>query len=133
LITKLALVRYDRKARCRRWEKFLHRILGDPDRIAFLQRAAGYSLTGDTRERVMFVLFGIGANGKTTWLEALRLALGDYALRTPTETLLVKREGAIANDVARLRGARFVTASESEEGKRLAEASIKDLTGGDTV
>jgi len=75
----------------------------------------------------------VGANGKTTLLEALRAVLGDYAMRTPTETLLVKREGTIPNDVARLMGARFVTASEAEDGKRLAEAMVKETTGGDTI
>src|SRR5262249_40147816 len=89
--------------------------------------------TGDTSERVIFILHGVGANGKTTLLEVLRAALGDYTLRTPTETLLAKRDGSIPNDVARLKGARFVTASESEEGKRLSEAFIKDVTGGDVI
>jgi putative DNA primase/helicase len=59
--------------------------------------------------------------------------LGDYALRTPTETLLVKRGGGVPNDVARLKGARFVTASETEEGRRLAESLVKDLTGQDSI
>jgi len=93
----------------------------------------GYSLTGDTGERALFFLHGAGANGKSTFLETIRAMAGDYGLRTPTETLMTKRSGAIPNDVARLKGARLVTAAESDEGKRLAEALIKDLTGGDTI
>lgn len=133
-ITKLAPVDYDPDATCPLWLAFLDQIFaGDQSVIRFLQRAAGYALTGDTGERVMFVLWGSGGNGKSTLLEVLRAALGDYALRTPTETLLAKKEGGVPNDVARLRGARMVTASETEDGKRFGEAFIKDLTGGDTI
>ena len=81
----------------------------------------------------MFIHHGLGANGKSTFQEAISAALGDYAMRTPTETLLVKRSGGVPNDVARLKGARFVTASETEEGRRLAESLVKDLTGQDTI
>jgi putative DNA primase/helicase len=81
----------------------------------------------------MFIHHGPGANGKSTFQEAVSAALGDYAMRTPTETLLVKRAGGVPNDVARLKGARFVTASETEEGRRLAESLVKDLTGQDTI
>lgn len=132
--TKLVEVEYDPAADCPLWLRFLQEILsGDDGTIRFLQRAIGYSLTGDTSERCLFVLYGCGANGKTTFLEVIRALLGDYALRTPTETLMLKRPGSIPNDVARLRGARFVSASESEEGRRLAESLIKDLTGRDTI
>ncbi len=81
----------------------------------------------------MFIHHGPGANGKSTFQETIAAALGDYAMRTPTETLLVKRAGSVPNDVARLKGARFVTASETEEGRRLAESLVKDLTGQDTI
>lgn len=99
----------------------------------FVQRAVGYSATGDTSEQCMFIHHGPGANGKSTFQETVAAALGDYAMRTPTETLLVKRAGGVPNDVARLKGARFVTASETEEGRRLAESLVKDLTGQDTI
>jgi putative DNA primase/helicase len=105
----------------------------DWDLIKFVQRAVGYSLTGDTSERVLFILQGDGANGKTTFLETLRALLGDYAARTPAETLLANRLDAIPNDVARLMGARFVTASETGEGVQLAEARVKELTGRDRL
>jgi len=134
LNTKLVEVAYDRGADCPLWLQFLGEIMaGDETMIRFLQRGVGYSLTGDTSERCLFILYGCGANGKTTFLEVIRALLGDYALRTPTETLMMKRSGSIPNDVARLKGARFVSASESEEGRRLAESLIKDITGGDTI
>lgn len=81
----------------------------------------------------MFILHGTGRNGKSTLLEVVRALLGDYAMRTPTSTLMTKRGEGIPNDIARLKGARFVSASESEDGRRLAESLIKDLTGGDTI
>lgn len=98
--------------------------------ISFLQRSVGYSLTGDTSEQCLFILHGSGANGKSTFLQTIASILGDYAMSTPTETLLVKPRGAIPSDVARLKGARFVTASEAEAEQRLAESLIKRMTGG---
>ncbi len=132
-ITKLAPVQYDPGAAAPSWQAFLERVLPGEDLRSFVQRAAGYSATGDTSEQCMFIHHGPGANGKSTFQETLAAALGDYAMRTPTETLLVKRSGGVPNDVARLKGARFVTASETEEGRRLAEPLIKDLTGQDTI
>jgi P4 family phage/plasmid primase-like protien len=134
LITKMAPVAYDKAATCPQFLTFLDQVMGgDLGLITFLQRAIGYSLTGTTIERLILILYGEGKNGKSTLLETIRAVLGDYALRTPTETLLAKREQGIPNDVARLRGMRFVSASEAEEGQRLAEAKIKDLTGGDMI
>jgi putative DNA primase/helicase len=133
LITKLAPVEYDPQAEAPTWEAFLERVLPSEELRGFVQRAAGYSATGDTSEQCMFIHHGPGANGKSTFQETIAAALGDYAMRTPTETLLVKRSGGVPNDVARLKGARFVTASETEEGRRLAESLVKDLTGQDTI
>jgi putative DNA primase/helicase len=133
LITKLAPVEYDPDATAPTWEAFLERVLPGEELRGFVQRAVGYSATGDTSEQCMFIHHGPGANGKSTFQEAVAAALGDYAMRTPTETLLVKRAGGVPNDVARLKGARFVTASETEEGRRLAESLVKDLTGQDTI
>jgi len=134
-ITKQAAVKYEAGAECPEFEKFLRKILLDNENLrGFIQRAIGYSLTGRITERCIFILHGVGRNGKSTLLEVIQAMLGDYSLRTPTETLMVKYRGSdIPNDIARLKGARFVSASESEEGQRLAEAKIKDLTGGDTV
>jgi putative DNA primase/helicase len=133
LITKLAPVSYDPNATAPTFMAFLERVQPDEEVRAFLQRAVGYSATGDTSEQCMFINYGGGANGKTTWQEIIAAALGDYAMRAPTEMLLAKPAGGIPNDVARLKGARFVAASETEEGRRLAESRVKDLTGQDTI
>ena len=133
LITKMAGAEYDPDAPAPTWAAFLERVLPGEELRGFVRRASGYSATGDTSEQCMFINHGPGANGKSTFQEALAAALGDYAMRTPTETLLAKRAGGIPNDVARLKGARFVAASETEEGRRLAESLVKDLTGQDTI
>ena len=133
LITKIAPTSYRPDAAAPTWETFLERVLPDEDLRAFVQRAVGYSATGDTSEQCMFINHGGGANGKSTFQEAIAAALGDYAMRAPTEMLLAKRSEGVPNDVARLKGARFVSASETEEGRRLAESRIKDLTGQDTI
>jgi putative DNA primase/helicase len=134
-LSKLAPVAYDPNALCTTFLAFLDRIMGgDQALIDFLQRAAGYSLTGDTSERVVFILHGIGRNGKTTFVEALRSPLGhDYTARASTDTLLARRFEQIPNDLAALRGKRFVSASEVNQGRRLDEAKIKDITGGDSI
>jgi P4 family phage/plasmid primase-like protien len=134
MITRLAPVEYDPVATCPTWEAFLDRIMGsNANLIAYLQRAVGYSLTADVREQVLFILYGTGQNGKSTFLETLLALLGDYGQQTPTDTLLIKRDNGIPNDVARLKGARLVTAIEAEEGKRLAESLVKQMTGGDRL
>ena len=133
LITKIAPTTYRPDAAAPTWETFLKRVLPGDDLRAFVQRAVGYSATGDTSEQCMFINHGTGANGKSTFQEAIAAALGDYAMRAPTEMLLAKRSDGVPNDVARLKGARFVSASETEEGRRLAESRIKDLTGQDTI
>ena len=133
-ITKLSPVIYDKKAPHHLWDAFLDRVFdGNKDLIAFMQRAIGYSLTGLADEQCLFILHGSGANGKTTFLQTISEIMADYAMQTPTETLLVKAKGAISNDVARLKGARFVIASEAEAEQRLAENLIKQMTGGDTI
>ena len=81
----------------------------------------------------MAIFYGPGANGKTTLIETVRSLLGDYGMQAPAETFLEKRDTGIPNDVARLRGARFVAATETAEGRRLNEALVKRMTGGDTI
>lgn len=135
LITKLAPFDYDPHASAPTFLAFLDQIMaGSQDTIAFLQRALGLSCSGIT-DRAFFTLYGTGANGKSTLLELVRQVLGDYATRTSTETIMVKRGGgsSIPNDLAALVGARFVTTSESEEGETLAVARINDLTGGEAI
>ncbi|MDP8952211.1 MAG: phage/plasmid primase, P4 family, partial [Actinomycetota bacterium] len=136
LIMRLAPVEYDPDAKAPTWGEFLERVLPSEELRGFVQRAVGYSLTGDTRERVLLILHGMGRNGKSTFLEAIREALGaedGYAMKTPAETLMAKPAGGIPNDVARLKGARFVAASETEKDRRLAEALVKEITGNDTI
>jgi len=134
LLTKVALVDYDPQAQCPTWDAFLFHVLGeDAELRRFVQKAVGYTLTGSTEEQCLFMLYGSGANGKSTFIQTLSALLGDYARQTPTETLLIKPGDAPRNDLARLQGARFVAAVESESGKRLAEVLVKQLTGGDTI
>ncbi len=106
---------------------------GDAELVTFLQRAAGYSLTGSTREQCLFVLYGTGANGKSSLLDTLRLLLGDYAQQTESKTFTEKKQDSISNDIARLKGARLVAASETESGGRLAESLVKQMTGGEPL
>ncbi len=134
LMTRLVPVDYDPLEECPTFLSFLEQILlGKADLIQFLQRAIGYSLTGLTIERCMFILWGGGKNGKSTLLDTLLEIFADHGSRTNTDTLMATKYTGIPNDIAALKGMRFVFASEGEQGRRLAEAKIKDLTGGDTV
>ena len=134
LITKLAPVTYDVHATPVTWDRFLEQIMsGNDGLIRFLQKAVGYALTGDTSEQVMFILYGEGANGKSTFLNTLFGIFGDYALQTPIQTLVAKRGFSIPNDLARLEGARLVAAAEAEDGQLLAESLVKQLTGQDRI
>ncbi len=133
LITQLAPVEYDPDAKCPRFKQFLKETLVDEAVISFIKRYAGYTLTGITRERLFAILYGFGKNGKTTLVELLQDVMGDYATNTDTETILAKKYQGVGNDVAALKGARFVSAAEVEKGRRLAESKVKQLTGSDTV
>ena len=132
-ITRVAPVQFDPNAKCPTWQAFLDRVVPDRSVQVFLQQAVGYSLSGDTSEQCLFILYGTGANGKSTFLEVIAALLGDYASHTVVDTLLIKQGTQIPNDLAKLKGARFVYSMESESGKRLAESMVKALTGGDTV
>lgn len=144
-ITKVVHLRYDPTARCELFLQSLHRIMGKgPDATnaegeraerlaAYLQKAFGYCLTGDVSEKVIFCLFGSGNNGKTTLLEAIRYVVREYAAQVQIDTLLSHRQresNASLADLADLRGARFVTTSEVEQGSHLAEGKLKYLTAG---
>jgi putative DNA primase/helicase len=134
LLTKLAPVDYDPDAEMPLIKEFLLEIMqSSSDMISFIQRMLGYSLTGDTREQILPICFGVGANGKTTLLGLFLEMLGDYATATSTSMLMVKRNESIPCDLAALKGARFVTASEVEDGQRFAESKVKELTGGDLI
>jgi putative DNA primase/helicase len=131
----MAPVRADRRAKCPVFKKFLKRITGeDVDVQIFIQKAVGYSLTGDMSEQVFFFVHGRGNNGKSTLVNLNRDMLGDYGLHTQTETLLVKQyDNAIPADLARLAGARMVTAIEANANRHLDEAKIKGMTGGEPI
>lgn len=133
-ITKLAPVAYHSQAQAPRWNSFLNRVL-PKDLQEYLQTAVGYSAIGEIYEHILMILYGTGANGKSTFVEAIRPVMGDYAYRTSTESLMVSKNGGgnATPDVANLRGKRLVTASESSENHTLAESLIKDLTGGDMI
>ncbi|MCL2441077.1 MAG: phage/plasmid primase, P4 family [Treponema sp.] len=134
LITRCANVDYDKNADCPVWKKFLMEIMNyNSDLIRFIQNAAGWAITGDTSEQTMFILFGTGANGKSTFLNTIMNLLGDYASATPTQTFMKKTGDQMTNDLARLRGARFVTTTETEQGRRLSEPLIKQITGNDRI
>jgi P4 family phage/plasmid primase-like protien len=135
-ITKLSPVAFDPDAGCERWVQFLDKIFDhDAALVEFMQRLAGYVLFGGNPEQVIAFLWGTGANGKSTFLETLAELLGDYAATTSSETVLA-REGGSNNQIyalARLKGARLVTISETDEGQRLAEGLVKVMTGGEKI
>lgn len=136
LATKLAPVAYDPAAPCPRWLAFLDRIFaGDQDLAGFVQRLTGYSLTGSTRDHVLPFCHGRGANGKSTMTGAIMAMLGDYAQKARRSLVTLGRndDGGPTPDKARLKGARFVVVNETEEGRRLAESDVKDLTGSDRI
>ena len=130
-ITKITGTLYNPGATCPNWLLFLKQIMkGNENLISYLQRSAGYSLTGRTGERAIFLCHGSGANGKSTFLNTLLAVMGDYGKPVESSTLCIARTEGIRNDLAALRGARFVSATEAGKGKRLDEDVIKKLTGG---
>jgi putative DNA primase/helicase len=119
---------------CPRFLAFLERITGsDPELIAYLRRVLGYALTGITREHALFFGYGTGANGKSVLLSTVAGIFGDYHKTAPIETFTASNVDRHPTDLAMLRGARLVTATETEEGRQWAESRIKSLTGGDRV
>lgn len=117
-----------------RWLKFLtDATRSDPQMMTYLQRVAGYCLTGLTSEHSLFFIYGPGGNGKSVFLNILVYILGDYAVSAPMDTFTSSKFNSHPTDLAMLKGARLVTASETEEGRAWAEARIKALTGGDPI
>ncbi len=119
---------------CATWRQFLTEVTGgDADLQAYLQRMAGYTLTGSTQEHALFFLYGTGANGKSVFVNTLATIHGDYAANAPMDTFMETRTDRHPTDMAGLRGARFVAAIETEQGRRWAESKVKNLTGGDKI
>lgn len=120
-------------AQAPRFNQFMQEVFnGDEDLIDFVQMAVGYSLSGITREHAIFLCYGSGANGKSTLFNAIRAAFGEYSTNTPFSTFELNQQ-SVNNDVAALAGTRFVTAAETSEARKLNEARIKAITGGDPV
>ncbi len=119
---------------CPRWMEFLGQVTaGDVELQGFLRRVAGYSLTGTTREHALFFIYGTGRNGKGVFLNTLHWILGDYSHVASVDTFTDSKDGRHPTELAELRGARLVTAQETEEGRRWAESKLKALTGGDPI
>jgi putative DNA primase/helicase len=153
-LSKCLAIEYQPTATCPTWDNFLWRIMGgsqgddDPDMsvgelenrrqadaratelIAYLQRAAGYTLTGSTEEQCLFLCHGQTKTGKSTYLATIRALLGPYGTQADIQTFMHKDKPEVRNDLADLAGSRYVYAVESQEGKRLAEALVKQMTGG---
>ena len=134
-ITKMVDTPYDERAECPKWLAFLDRIFdSNADLIAFMHRAIGYTLTGSTDEHCLFFLYGTGANGKSTFLEVLRMVMGDYYVTTSIEALLASDvSGGATPYVAAMAGMRMAMASEMPEGRRFNESLVKDITGGGAI
>jgi putative DNA primase/helicase len=137
-ITKMAPVEYSDTAECPQWLTFLDRIFqGDQGLIRFVQKMAGICLTGSIEEQVFFILYGKGANGKSTLLNVLESLLGEYAATVSPDLVLAGRSSKDAERAtpakARIQGRRLLIATESEPNRRLAEDVVKQVTGGDRI
>lgn len=136
LISKSTRISYDPEAECPRWERFLQEVFdGDEALIRYIQKAAGYSLTGNISYPAVFFCHGTGRNGKSTLLNWLTRVMGDYATSASFNTFIEDERGRQqnTNDLAELAGRRLVTARETKENQRLNESRIKLMTGGDPV
>jgi putative DNA primase/helicase len=133
-ITKLSPVEFQRRATAPRWLAFLDDIFaGDEALIGFIKRAIGYTLTGDIREHALFFCYGQGRNGKSTFMETIRELMSDYSVQADFSTFQSTRNDGPRHDLARMRGARMVSAIEARGDRSFDETVVKQMTGGDTV
>ena len=132
MISKLAPVTYDENARCPRWDSFIEEVTcGDKSLQLYLQRMIGYCMTAYTKEQCMFFLYGNGSNGKSVFVDTIAYMLGEYAASCQPETVMMRdRNNTARGDLARLKGARMVVTSEPNDGCRLDEGIVKQMTGG---
>lgn len=133
LITLLSPVEFDPDATCPTWEAFLAKSLPSEEMRAWVQKAIGYTLTGDVTEHVLFFLYGLGSNGKSTLLTTLQHIMGEYAKQGAPELLLSAEHEPHPTAQADLQGSRLVVCSETEQGRAFAEAAVKQLTGDDII
>lgn len=134
LMTRMTPVEYHPDARCPTWERCLSEWMGGRTTLTdYLRRVVGYSLTGDVREQCLFFLFGGGANGKSTYLDIILALMGAYGGQAVSELLMVRHGETHPAERADLFGRRVVACVETEEGRRLAESLLKQLTGGDRI
>lgn len=134
LLSKVCAAAYEDEASCPLWLSFLEKFLPDPEVRAYVRRYLGSWLTGDTGDQALVIFHGPGGNGKSTLVETVTRILGDYFVGTPFSTLTMNRDrGQATNDLAALAGARAVVAVEPPEGTILNTATVKQLTGGDTI
>lgn len=132
--TKISYAEYKEECDCPLWKKFLNEtFLGDQELIDYLQCAIGYSMSAETTSHKMFILLGDGCNGKSVMLNVLNEVFGTYALNIQPQTIGVKTTPGVNSDIARLKGARFVTTSEPNRGLKLDEGIVKQITGGDKI
>ncbi|MGH8596260.1 MAG: phage/plasmid primase, P4 family [Gammaproteobacteria bacterium] len=133
-ITKLCNVAYSHTAGCPLWQQSIVTWTNNSQpMIEHVQRTAGYFATGVVRDHILPVLYGLGENGKTVFLNTVRWVLGDYAMTAAPEFLMYDAHGRHPTERADLRGMRFVSTIESSEGERLDEAKVKELTGRDRI
>ena len=133
-ITRICAAEYNAECPIPLWTQLMMKITGgDKEYMRYIQKALGYALTGDISEQAIFILYGTGSNGKSTMLNIFAALLDGYAQSTSSDTFMQKKNESVNNDIARLKGARFVSAIEMEEGKRMAESLIKSMTGGDKL
>ena len=133
-ITRVTAVGHDPDATCPLWEQTVADVfLGDEQKIGYFQRLAGYCITGLTREQMMSICHGHGRNGKSTLLATLRDVLGDYGGAGRWETFDADERSRVGDDLAALRGKRYVMVVENEQGGKLAESRVKSVTGGEPV
>ncbi|MFM9966030.1 MAG: phage/plasmid primase, P4 family [Planctomycetaceae bacterium] len=132
-LTKLCPTNYNPDASSYHFDRFLEGVFDGPT-IDFIQRFFGYCLSGDVQEQILSVFYGIGSNGKSTLLNAIQETLGtDFTSAAPSSLLLEKKHETHPTELASLFGKRLVIAQESNAGARLAEATVKHLTGGDVI
>jgi putative DNA primase/helicase len=134
MITKITAVAPADKASCPLWLHFLDEATGgDPELTRLLQQWFGYCLTGSTQEHALMFIHGDGGNGKSVFLNTVAGIMGDYAVTAPMDAFTISTGDRHPADLAMLRGARLVAASETEQGRSWAESRIKQLTGGDPI